>query len=213
MLSDPHKTTAASHAATPSPGPMHGIRVLDVGIWVAGPFAASLLADFGAEVIKVERPGQGDPIRHGDTLDGPGVHWCVDGRNKQSMTLNLQTRRGRELLGQLLSRSDVLIDNHRPGMLDEWGFSEPRLQQLNPDLIVVNVSGFGQTGPYANRLAYDRIAAAMGGLLHLNGFSDRPPADSHAARTNRYMGETPYQRCAHGTPDSSPITLHTGDAH
>lgn len=158
-----------------SPGPMYGLRVLDLGVWVAGPFAASLLADFGAEVIKIERPGQGDPIRHNDVLDGPGAHWCVDGRNKKSMTLDLQTARGQEVLGQLMACSDVVIDNHRPGMLDEWGFPEARLRALNPRLIVVNVSGYGQTGPYAQRLAYDRIAAAMGGLLHLNGFADRPP--------------------------------------
>jgi formyl-CoA transferase len=154
---------------------MSGIRVLDLGVWVAGPFAASLLADFGAEVIKIERPGHGDPIRHADKLEGPGSHWCVDGRNKKSLTLNLQTDRGRELLGQLLALSDVVIDNHRPGMLDEWGFPEERLRTLNPGLIVATVSGFGQTGPYAHRLAYDRIAAAMGGLLYLNGYPDRPP--------------------------------------
>ncbi|GIX47533.1 MAG: CoA transferase [Candidatus Tectimicrobiota bacterium] len=160
--------------AAPS-GPMQGIRVLDLGVWVAGPFAASLLADFGAEVIKIEEPPHGDPIRRGGQFTGPGAHWCIDGRNKKSMTLNLRTARGRELLGQLLARADVLIDNHRPGMLDAWGFSEARLRALNPRLIVVNVSGYGQSGPYAQRLAYDRIAAAMGGLLYLNGYPDRPP--------------------------------------
>lgn len=154
---------------------MQGIRVLDLGVWVAGPFAASLLADFGAEVIKIEEPPHGDPIRRGGQFTGPGAHWCIDGRNKKSMTLNLRTARGRELLGQLLARADVLIDNHRPGMLDAWGFSEARLRALNPRLIVVNVSGYGQSGPYAQRLAYDRIAAAMGGLLYLNGYPDRPP--------------------------------------
>lgn len=157
------------------PGPMSGVRVLDLGVWVAGPFTATLLADFGAEVIKIERPGYGDPIRHRDKLDGPGSHWCTDGRNKKSLTLNLQTERGRDILGQLMATADVVIDNHRPGMLDEWGYPEERLRALNPGLIVANVSGFGQTGPYAHRLAYDRIAAAMGGLLHLNGFPDRPP--------------------------------------
>lgn len=175
MPTEPSITPRPARQVPAYPGPMSGVRVLDLGVWVAGPFAASLLADFGAEVIKVERPGEGDPIRQGDRLERPGSHWCVDGRNKKSLTLDLQTERGRELLGQLMVQADVVIDNHRPGMLDDWGFPEARLRALNPDLIVVNVSGFGQTGPYAQRLAYDRIAAAMGGLLYLNGYPDRPP--------------------------------------
>ena len=176
MVSTSTDNMPNSSASTPThPGPMSGVRVLDLGVWVAGPFAASLLADFGAEVIKVERPGQGDPIRHRDVLDGPGPHWCLDGRNKKSLTLDLSTDRGREILGALIAHADVVIDNHRPEMLDAWGFPEARLQALNPELIVANVSGFGQNGPYAHRLAYDRIAAAMGGLLYLNGFQDRPP--------------------------------------
>ena len=177
-----HMVSTSEDHPPPSPetippysGPMRGVRVLDLGVWVAGPFAASLLADFGAEVIKIERPGQGDPIRHRDELEGPGSHWCVDGRNKQSLTLDLSTEIGREILGELIVCSDVLIDNHRPGMLDEWGFSEDRIRELNSGLIVANVSGFGQNGPYAHRLAYDRIAAAMGGLLYLNGYPELPP--------------------------------------
>ena len=154
---------------------MRGVRVLDLGVWVAGPCAASLLADFGAEVIKVEQPGHGDPIRQNGELRGPGAHWCIDGRNKRSMTLDLRSNGGQQILGQLIECSDVLIDNHRPGMLESWGLSESRLHALNPELIISNVSGFGQTGPYSHRAAYDRIAAAMGGLLYLNGFPDRPP--------------------------------------
>ena len=160
---------------TQARGPMQGVRVLDIGVWVAGPFAASLLADFGAEVIKVEQPGIGDPIRQNGELRGPGAHWCIDGRNKRSMTLNLRSQAGQEILASLVQRSDVLIDNHRPGMLASWGLTEARLDELNPELIVANVSGFGQSGPYSQRAAYDRIAAAMGGLLYLNGFPDRPP--------------------------------------
>ncbi len=166
-----------SHTA-PRPaysGPMSGVRVLDLGVWVAGPFAATLLADFGAEVIKIERPGQGDPMRYRGTMESAAAHWSMDGRNKKSMTLDLSTERGRDILGRLIVQADVLIDNHRPGMLDAWGFTEDRIRSLNPGLIVSTVSGFGQNGPYAHRLAFDRIAAAMGGLLNLNGEADRPP--------------------------------------
>ncbi len=154
---------------------MSGVRVLDLGVWVAGPFAATLLADFGAEVIKIERPGHGDPMRYRDTMESAAAHWCMDGRNKKSMTLDLSTDRGRDVLAQLITHADVLIDNHRPGMLDAWGFTEARIRSLNAGLIVSTVSGFGQHGPYAHRLAFDRIAAAMGGLLYLNGDADRPP--------------------------------------
>ncbi len=154
---------------------MSGVRVLDLGVRVAGPFAATLLADFGAEVIKIKRPGHGDPMRHRGAMESATAHWCMDGRNKKSMTLDLSTGRGRDILGQLMTHADVLIDNHRPGILDGWGFTEAHIRSLNPDLIVSTVSGFGQNGPYAHRLAYDRIAAAMGGLLYLNGEADRPP--------------------------------------
>lgn len=154
---------------------MSGVRVLDLGVWVAGPFATTLLADFGAEVIKIERPGLGDPMRYRGTMESAAAHWAMDGRNKKSMTLDLSTERGRDILGQLIAQADVLIDNHRPGVLGAWGFTEDRLRALNPGLIVSTVSGFGQNGPYANRLAFDRIAAAMGGLLYLNGEADRPP--------------------------------------
>ncbi|WP_089721336.1 CaiB/BaiF CoA transferase family protein [Candidatus Entotheonella palauensis] len=161
--------------ASPYSGPMSGVRVLDLGVWVAGPFAATLLADFGAEVIKIERPGLGDPMRYRGTMESAAAHWCMDGRNKKSMTLDLSTERGQDILAQLIGHADVLIDNHRPGMLDAWGFTEARIRSLNPGLIVSTVSGFGQNGPYAHRLAFDRIAAAMGGLLYLNGEADRPP--------------------------------------
>ena len=157
-------------------GPLSGVRVIELGTMVAGPVAATLLADFGAEVIKVEKPQGGDLIREvGPRWEGEGLWWNVEGRNKKSITLDLRHPDGKDLLKQLVRHADVLIENFRPGTLSGWGIGYNQLSEENPALIMASVSGFGQTGPYAERPAYDRIGLAFSGYLNATGFSDRPP--------------------------------------
>jgi len=161
-------------------GPLMGVRVLDIGTLIAGPFAASIMADFGAEVIKVEQPGAGDPLRHGDRgrgegANGLGLHWLVGARNKCSITLNLRAPEGQQLLLRLVRVADVLIENFTPGTLERWNLGPARLRAENPRLIVLRVSGFGQTGPYSRRPGYDRIALGYSGMMYPTGYPDRPP--------------------------------------
>ncbi|RMF91244.1 MAG: CoA transferase [Nitrospinota bacterium] len=156
--------------------PLSGIRVLDIGTLIGGPFGASLLAEFGAEVIKVEQPGVGDPMRTlGGVYQGVGLYWLEFARNKKSITLNLREKEGQELLKRLVKVSDVLIENFRPGTLERWNLGYEELHALNPRLILARVSGFGQTGPYRDRYAFDRIATAFGGLTYVTGFPETPP--------------------------------------
>ena len=157
-----------------SEGPLHGIRVVELGQLIAGPFCGQLLGDFGAEVIKVEPPGAGDPMRGWG--QGAPVWWPVIARNKKSVTLNLREAEGQELLKQLAVKADVLIENFRPGTMEKWGLDYGTLAALNPGLIMVRVSGFGQTGPYAHRAGYGSIGEAMGGIRYLAGDPDRPPS-------------------------------------
>lgn len=157
-------------------GPLAGVRVLEIGTMIAGPVAATLLADFGAEVIKIEQPGDGDPIRRiGPFAEGESLWWNVEGRNKQSITIDLHLPEGQRLVRELAAKVDVVIENFRPGTLDKWGIGYQALSQANPHLVMLSVSGFGQTGPYATRPAYDRIALAFAGFLNMTGFPDRPP--------------------------------------
>lgn len=159
-----------------SEGPLSGIRVLDLGTMVAGPVAATLLGDFGAEVIKVEQPDGGDSVRsNGPACNGSGLWWQVEGRNKRSITVNLREPEGQQIIRKLVEKTDVLIENFRPGTMARWGLGYEALRELNPKLIMLSVSGYGQTGPYAKRAAYDRIALAFGGLLHITGEKDGPP--------------------------------------
>ena len=159
-----------------SGGLLHGIRVLDLGTMIAGPVAATLLADFGAEVIKVEQPQGGDTIRsNGPMCEGQSLWWNVEGRNKRSITLDLRVPEGQALLRQLVASADVLVENFRPGTLARWGLDYPALQAVNPRLVMLSVSGYGQTGPNAQRAAYDRIALAFAGFLHITGEADGPP--------------------------------------
>jgi crotonobetainyl-CoA:carnitine CoA-transferase CaiB-like acyl-CoA transferase len=156
--------------------PLKGIRVLELGTMVAGPVAATLLADFGADVIKIEPPGAGDPIRRsGPFVGAESLYWQVEGRSKRSVTCDLRKPEGQQLLRDLAAHADILIENFRPGTMARWGLAYDMLQKINPRLIMVSISGFGQTGPYATRPAYDRIALAFAGLLHMTGFPDRPP--------------------------------------
>jgi crotonobetainyl-CoA:carnitine CoA-transferase CaiB-like acyl-CoA transferase len=156
--------------------PLEGVRVLDLGTRIAAPFAATLLAEFGAEVYKVELPGSGDFLREiGPFVGDYSLWWAVDNRAKKSITLDLRHPEGRELFLRLVPHVDVIVENFRPGTLEEWGLDYPRLQSLNPQLILARVSVYGQTGPYRSRPGLDRIGIAFGGLLYLTGYPDRPP--------------------------------------
>ena len=160
------------------PGPLSGFRVIECGTLIAGPFCGQLLADFGAEVIKVEDPGAGDPMRSWGQVqvDGQSLHWPIIGRNKRSVTADLRSRDGQRLLRQLVGRADVLIENFRPGTLERWGLGWESLSADNPLLVLVRVSGYGQDGPYADRAGFGAIGEAMGGIRHLTGEPDRPPS-------------------------------------
>lgn len=154
---------------TDAPRALQGLRVLDIGHWLAGPFGATLLADFGADVIKVEPPGgQRTPMTG-------AISWAVEARNKKCITLALNTPRGQELFKQLLHHADVVIENFKPGTLEKWGLDYDTLAAINPRVILTRVSGFGQTGPYRDRLSFDRLGIAMGGLTYTSGYTDRPP--------------------------------------
>jgi crotonobetainyl-CoA:carnitine CoA-transferase CaiB-like acyl-CoA transferase len=157
--------------------PLKNIRVLDIGTLIAGPFAATLLGDFGAEVIKVEQPGRGDALR-GSPVNGKAArspNWLVEGRNKKSITLNLRVPEGQALLKELIPLADVLIENFTPGTLEKWGLGWDVVHALNPRLIMTRVSGYGQVGPYAKRSGYDRIALGFSGYMYPTGFPDRFP--------------------------------------
>jgi crotonobetainyl-CoA:carnitine CoA-transferase CaiB-like acyl-CoA transferase len=160
-----------------APPPLAGIRVLDVGTLIAGPFGATLLGDFGAEVIKVEQPGSGDALRRGmeDGVARRSGDWLVEGRNKKSVTLNLRVAAGQQLLKELAARADVLFENFTPGTMERWGLGFDVLHALNPRLVMVRVSGYGQSGPYSTRAGYDRIALGFSGYMYPTGFPDRIP--------------------------------------
>jgi len=157
-------------------GPLAGLRILDISTVVAGPIAATLLADLGADVIKVEMPGQGDALRAlAPHKDDVSLWWKVGNRNKRGVTLDLRTPEGRELLGRMIPSEDVLVENFRPGTLDRWGITREWLWERNPRLTILRVTGFGQTGPYRNRPGFARIFEAMSGFTNLCGEPDRPP--------------------------------------
>ena len=156
--------------------PLAGIRILDLGTRIAAPFAATLLGDFGAEIIKVELPGTGDFMRGiGPFVDGYSLWWAVEGRNKKSITLDLRTPRGQELLKRLVAVSDVAVENFQPGTLEEWGLGYETLRAINPRLVLTRASVYGQTGPYRDRPGLDRNGIGFGGLLYITGYRDRPP--------------------------------------
>jgi len=161
-------------------GPLSGVRVLELGSLLAGPFVGRLLGDFGAEVIKVEAPGTGDPLREWGVhrYRGRSLWWTVQSRNKKLVTLNLRQERGQEIAHRLADASDVLVENFRPGTLERWGLSPEHLHETNPGLIIARVSGYGQTGPYADRAGFASVGEAMGGMRYINGFPDQPPPRS-----------------------------------
>ncbi|MBN3807920.1 CoA transferase [Paraburkholderia sp. Ac-20347] len=156
--------------------PLTGIRVLELGQLIAGPFAGKMLAEFGASVIKVEPPGTGDPLRKWRLLhEGTSVWWAAQSRNKQSLTLDLRAPEGQDVIRRLVAQTDVLIENFRPGTLEGWGLGWEALSAINPGLIMLRVSGYGQTGPYRDRPGFGVVAEAMGGLRHLSGEPGRTP--------------------------------------
>ncbi len=160
-----------THGGKPPTGPLTDLRVLEMGQLLAGPFCGQMMADFGAEVIKCEPPGVGDPMRQWgrEKPHGKSLWWPVVARNKQSITLNLRTPEGQEMVRELIKDTDILIENFRPGTMERWGLSYETLSAINPRLIMVRVTGYGQTGPYAPRAGYGAIGEAMGGLRYVVG--------------------------------------------
>ncbi|MFG2862880.1 CaiB/BaiF CoA transferase family protein [Streptomyces sioyaensis] len=179
-MTDPSPSGVAEPAAAspqpPASGPLTGLRVLDLATLFAGPLAATLLGDFGAEVIKVEHPHRPDPSRgHGPSKDGIGLWWKLLGRNKKAMTLDLSHPGGRDVLLRLAAGADAVIENFRPGTLERWGLGWDELSAVNPRLVLARVTGFGQFGPYARRPGFGTLAEAMSGFAAMTGEPDGPP--------------------------------------
>ena len=166
--------------------PLAGVRVLELGSLIAGPFCAKTLGDFGAEVIKVEPPGEGDPLRRWRKLrNGTSLWWHVQSRNKKSVTCDLRRAEGQEIVRRLARRAHVVVENFRPGALEKWNLGWEALSRDNPKLVLVRISGYGQTGPYRERPGFGAIGEAMGGLRHVTGFPGQPPV-----RPNLSIGDT-----------------------
>ncbi|MEQ1800478.1 MAG: CaiB/BaiF CoA-transferase family protein [Gammaproteobacteria bacterium] len=163
---------------TQGSGPLAGLRLIEMGTLLAGPFCGQLLGDFGAEVIKIEPPGQGDPMREWgrEKAHGMSLWWPVVARNKKSVTLNLREAEGQAIARDLIAKADFLLENFRPGTLERWNLSYAELQKINPRLIMIRVSGFGQTGPYAKRAGFGAVGEAMGGLRYVCGDPATPPS-------------------------------------
>ena len=170
----PPETAAGNGPA----GPLVGLRVLDLSTMIAAPFGAALLGDLGAEVIKVELPGTGDTLRAINPFwEEHSLYWASLARNKKSITLDMRTPRGRELLLKLVACSDVVTENFRPGTLERWGLGYDELKAANPDIVLVRVSGYGQTGPYRDKAGFGTPATALAGLTYITGYPDRPPVN------------------------------------
>jgi len=156
--------------------PLAGVKVVELGTLIAGPFCARVLAEFGAEVIKVESPDGGDPLRTWRKLhEGTSLWWFAQARNKKSVAVNLKSPEGQEIVRRLVREADIVVENFRPGTLESWGLGWEQLSAIHPGLVMVRLSGYGQTGPYSQRPGFGAIAEAMGGLRHLTGYPDRPP--------------------------------------
>jgi formyl-CoA transferase len=167
-------------------GPLTGIRVLELGSLIAGPFCAKTLGDFGAEVIKIEPPGEGDPLRNWRRMrNGTSLWWQVQARNKKSVTCDLRQPEGQEIVRRLARRAHIMVENFRPGALEKWHLGWDVLTHENPRLVLVRISGYGQSGPYRSRPGFAAIAEAMAGFRYITGFPDRPPA-----RPNLSIGDT-----------------------
>ncbi|MBV8949739.1 MAG: CoA transferase, partial [Actinobacteria bacterium] len=170
-------------------GPLAGIRILELGSFVAGPFAGQLLGDLGAEVIKIESPEPGDPMRRwGVLLDGRSIWWSALARNKRLVAVDLRLPEGRAVVRRLALTSDVVLENFTPGRLEEWGLAYQELAKVNPRLVMTRVSGFGQSGPRAGEPGFGSIGEAMGGLRELTGSPDRPPARAAVSMGDQISG-------------------------
>jgi formyl-CoA transferase len=182
--------TSPAVRRTDGPGPLAGVRVIELGMLLAGPFAGRLLGDMGAEIIKIEAPGQPDPLREWGKAryEGRSLWWPVQSRNKKCCTLDLRVERGQALLLELAKRADVLVENFRPGTLERWNLGPDTLLEANPKLIVARVSGYGQTGPYAARAGFASAAEAMGGIRHINGFPGEVPPRLHISLGDSLAG-------------------------
>ena len=177
-------------SALPEKLPMSGVRVLDVGTFLAGPHAASILGEFGAEVLKIEHPIAGDPMRRFGTPTGrhdATLAWLTEGRNRKSVTIDLRQEEGVKIFLKLVTKSDVLIENFRPGTMEEWGLGWPILSGANAGLVMLRVSGYGQTGPYRRRSGFAHIAHAFGGLSYLAGFPGETPVVPGTAPLGDYL--------------------------
>ncbi len=169
--------SATANSSSPRPA-LQGVRVIEIGTFLSAPFAATLLADFGAEVLKIELPGEGDPMRTLGSYPPGGESsywWSHIGRNKRSIALDVRQPEGREIVGRLLETADVLIENFRPGTLDRWGMTREWLKERRPDLIVIHISGYGQDGPWRDVPGFDRNAQAFSGLVYVTGEKEMPP--------------------------------------
>jgi crotonobetainyl-CoA:carnitine CoA-transferase CaiB-like acyl-CoA transferase len=190
-------TIAAKERDQRLKGPLAGIRVIEMGQLLAGPFTAARLADFGAEVIKVETPGAGDPMREWGhhRYQGKCLWWPILARNKKSVTANLREEKGQEMVRKLLAGADVLIENFKPGTIEKWGLGPEALHAINPGLVIVRISGFGQTGPYSSRPGFASVGEAMGGLRYINGFPDQPPPRAGISLGDTLTGMFAVQGC------------------
>jgi formyl-CoA transferase len=171
-------------------GPLTGVRVVELGMLLAGPFTGRLLGDMGAEIVKVEAPGQPDPLRDWGKAryQGRSLWWPVQSRNKKCVTLDLRQERGQQLLLALAEQSDVLVENFRPGTLERWQLGPEQLWEANPRLVIARISGYGQTGPYGPRAGFASVAEAMGGIRYINGFPGEPPPRIHLSLGDSLAG-------------------------
>jgi succinyl-CoA:(S)-malate CoA-transferase subunit A len=191
--SGPALTFPAATSDAPTEGlalPMAGVRVVDVGTFLAGPYAASIFGEFGAEVLKVEHPIAGDPMRRfgtGTKRHDASLAWLSEARNKKSVTIDLRRPEGVELFKRLIAKSDVLVENFRPGTMEDWGLGWKVLREVNPGLVMLRVSGYGQTGPYRRRPGFSHIAHAFGGLSYLAGFPGETPVVPGTAPLGDYV--------------------------
>jgi crotonobetainyl-CoA:carnitine CoA-transferase CaiB-like acyl-CoA transferase len=189
-VTDTAVTAAEPRRDTAGPGPLAGMRVLELGMLLAGPFTGRLLGDMGAEIVKVEAPGQPDPLREWGKAryQGRSLWWPVQSRNKKCVTLDLRQERGQQLLLALAEQSDVLVENFRPGTLERWGLGPEQLWEANPRLVIARISGYGQTGPYGPRAGFASVAEAMGGIRYINGFPGEPPPRIHISLGDSLAG-------------------------
>jgi succinyl-CoA---D-citramalate CoA-transferase len=183
-------SAAGTRSESDTPGPLAGVRIVELGMLLAGPFTGRLLGDMGAEIIKVEPPGQPDPMREWGKAryEGRSLWWPVQSRNKKCVTLDLRQERGQQLLRDLVSHSDVLVENFRPGTLEKWELGPEQLWDVNPRLVIARISGYGQTGPYAPRAGFASVAEAMGGIRHINGFPGESPPRLHISLGDSLAG-------------------------